>query len=164
MQSPPFPRYLVPPRSKYSPQHNVLKHPQLPFLPQCQRPSFTPILEDQTFCKINLNQAVGIHNSNSNHKLYKPHWHKPFEPQTVQAALTQTIPSQLHFFPCWLQECVTKFSGISPQRNTSLHLLSVTDVPLKAVPDQVYTTCPVFLHTTGSTAGIYCFGIAYRRG
>ena len=36
-------RYLVPPRSKYSPQHHVLKHPQLPFLPQCQRPSFTPI-------------------------------------------------------------------------------------------------------------------------
>jgi len=33
-----------PPRSKYSPQHHVPKHPwQLPFLPQCQRPSFTPI-------------------------------------------------------------------------------------------------------------------------
>ena len=43
MQSPPFPRYLVNPRSKYSPQHHVLKHLQLPFLPQCQRPSFTPI-------------------------------------------------------------------------------------------------------------------------
>ena len=43
MQSPPFPRYLIPPRSKYSPQHHVLKHPQLPFLPQCQQPSFTPI-------------------------------------------------------------------------------------------------------------------------
>ena len=38
--SPPFPRYLFPPRSKYSPQHHVLKHPQLPFLPPCQRPSF----------------------------------------------------------------------------------------------------------------------------
>ena len=37
------PRYLVPPKSKYSPQHHVLKHPQLPFLPQYQRPSFTPI-------------------------------------------------------------------------------------------------------------------------
>ena len=36
MQSPPFPRYLVPPRSKYSPQHHVLKHPQISFLPQCQ--------------------------------------------------------------------------------------------------------------------------------
>ena len=34
MQSPPVPRYLVPPRSKYSPQHHVLKHPQLvlPFI------------------------------------------------------------------------------------------------------------------------------------
>ena len=38
MQFPPFLRYLVPPRSKYSPQHLVLKHPQLPFLPQCQQP------------------------------------------------------------------------------------------------------------------------------
>ena len=43
MQSAPFPRYLVPLRSKYSPQHHIFKHPQLPFLPQCQRPSFTPI-------------------------------------------------------------------------------------------------------------------------
>ena len=34
-QSPPFPRYLVKPMSKYSPQHHILKHPQLPFLPQC---------------------------------------------------------------------------------------------------------------------------------
>ena len=42
MQSSPFPRYLVPPRSKYS-RHHILKHPQLPFLPQCQLPSFTPI-------------------------------------------------------------------------------------------------------------------------
>ena len=36
MQSPPFARYLVPPRSKYSPQHHALKHPQLPLLPQYQ--------------------------------------------------------------------------------------------------------------------------------
>ena len=43
MQFPPFPHYLVPPRSKYSPQHHILKHPQFPFLPQCQRQSFTPI-------------------------------------------------------------------------------------------------------------------------
>ena len=43
MHSRPFPRHLVPPRSKYSPQHHILKHPQLPFVPQCQRPSFTPI-------------------------------------------------------------------------------------------------------------------------
>jgi len=37
------PRYLVPPTSKYSPQHHAPKHAQHPFLPQCQRPSFTPI-------------------------------------------------------------------------------------------------------------------------
>ena len=45
MQSPPFPRYLVPPMFKYSPQHSVLKHPQLPFLPQCQRPSFNSVVK-----------------------------------------------------------------------------------------------------------------------
>jgi hypothetical protein len=28
---------------KYSPQHPILKHHQPTFLPQCQRPSFTPI-------------------------------------------------------------------------------------------------------------------------
>ena len=37
------PRYLVTPRSKYSPQHLVLKRPQPRFLPHCYRPSFTPI-------------------------------------------------------------------------------------------------------------------------
>jgi hypothetical protein len=30
-------------RPKFSPQHRILKHPQPTFLPQCQRPSFTPI-------------------------------------------------------------------------------------------------------------------------
>ena len=56
MQSPPFPRYLVPPRSKYSPKHHVLKHPQLPFLPQCQRPT----------CILNHNKArfIGGHSVN----------------------------------------------------------------------------------------------------
>ena len=31
-----------PPLTKYSPHRHVLKHPQLPLLPECQRPSFTP--------------------------------------------------------------------------------------------------------------------------
>ena len=55
MQSPPFPRYLVPPRSKYS-QHPIFKHPQLPFLSQCQCPSFTPIQNNwQNYSSIYLN-------------------------------------------------------------------------------------------------------------
>ena len=58
MQSPPFPRYLVPPRSKYSTQHPVLKHPQLPFLPQCQRPSFTPIQNRQNYSFIYLDTKL----------------------------------------------------------------------------------------------------------
>ena len=43
LQLSPFPCYLVPLRSKYFSQHPVLKHPQSAFLPQCQRPGFTPI-------------------------------------------------------------------------------------------------------------------------
>ena len=55
MQSPPFPHYLVPPRYKHSPQHHVLKHPQLPFLPQCKRPSFTPIQNNrQNYSSVNF--------------------------------------------------------------------------------------------------------------
>ena len=42
MQFLPFPCSLVPLRPKYS-QHPVLKHPQPTILPQCERPSFTPI-------------------------------------------------------------------------------------------------------------------------
>jgi hypothetical protein len=39
----PLPCYLFPLRPKYSPQHLILKHSQPTFLPQCKRPSFTPI-------------------------------------------------------------------------------------------------------------------------
>jgi hypothetical protein len=34
---------FLPFRSKYLPQHSVLKNPQSMFLPQSERPSFTPI-------------------------------------------------------------------------------------------------------------------------
>ena len=37
------PCHLVPLRPKCSFQHPILKHPQPMFLPQCKRPSFTPI-------------------------------------------------------------------------------------------------------------------------
>ena len=43
MQLSPFPCHLVPLRSKYFPQHPILKHPQPAFLPQCERPGFTTI-------------------------------------------------------------------------------------------------------------------------
>ena len=35
--------YFLPFRPKYPPQHPILVHPQPVFLPQCERPSFTPI-------------------------------------------------------------------------------------------------------------------------
>ena len=43
----PLPCYLIPLRPKYSPQHPVFIHPQPMFLPQCQRPSFTSILNNR---------------------------------------------------------------------------------------------------------------------
>jgi len=46
----PLSSYLVPLRPKYSPQHPILKHPQPTFLPQCQRPSFTPIQNNRQNC------------------------------------------------------------------------------------------------------------------
>jgi hypothetical protein len=42
MQSSPASYHVLPLRSKYSPQHLVLKHSHSLFLPQCERPSFTP--------------------------------------------------------------------------------------------------------------------------
>jgi hypothetical protein len=43
-------RYFINRRSKYSPQHPVPKHPQSMLLPQCYRPSFTPIQNDWQNC------------------------------------------------------------------------------------------------------------------
>jgi hypothetical protein len=36
-------RHFISLRAKYFPQHPAIKHPQYMFLPECQRPSFTPI-------------------------------------------------------------------------------------------------------------------------
>ena len=59
MQSPPFPLYLIPPKLKYSPQHHILKHPQPAFLPQCQRPGFTPIQNNmQNYSSIYLSRSL----------------------------------------------------------------------------------------------------------
>jgi len=38
-----LPCYLVPLRSKYSPQHPILKLPKPTLLPQCERQSFATI-------------------------------------------------------------------------------------------------------------------------
>jgi hypothetical protein len=51
---PPQPCYLFRLRPRYSPQHPVLKHPQFTFLPQCERPSFTPIKNRQNYSSVYL--------------------------------------------------------------------------------------------------------------
>jgi len=46
-------------RPKYSPQHPILKHPQPTFLPQCERPSFTPIQNKrQNYSSVYLNLFI----------------------------------------------------------------------------------------------------------
>jgi hypothetical protein len=43
-------------RHKYSSQHPTLEHPQSTFLPQCERPSFTPIQNNmQNYSSLSLN-------------------------------------------------------------------------------------------------------------
>ena len=55
----PLPSYLVPFKPKYSPQHPILKHPQPTFLPQCERPSFTPIKNyGQSYSSVYLNPCI----------------------------------------------------------------------------------------------------------
>ena len=52
----PFPCYPIPLRPKYSPQYVILKRPKPMFLPQCQRPSFTPIQNNkQNYSSVYLN-------------------------------------------------------------------------------------------------------------
>jgi hypothetical protein len=48
---------LVPLKNKYSPQHPILKHPQPMFLPQCKRPSFTPIQNN----RLNYRRKIRIY-------------------------------------------------------------------------------------------------------
>ena len=56
MQAPPLPCYPAPPRFEYSPKHPILKHPRPAFLPQCERPSFTPIQHNrQYYISVNFN-------------------------------------------------------------------------------------------------------------
>ena len=51
--------HLVPLRTKYSPQHHILKHPQPTFLPQCQRPRFTPIQnKSKNYSPVHLNLYI----------------------------------------------------------------------------------------------------------
>ena len=52
----PFPCYLVPLRPKYSNQQHIPKHPQPPFLSQCERPSITQVQNNRkNYSSIYLN-------------------------------------------------------------------------------------------------------------
>ena len=66
MQLSPFPCHLVPLRSKCFPQYPILKHPQPAFLPQCQRPGFTPIQNHgqnySSICRVLLQKKINFRN------------------------------------------------------------------------------------------------------
>jgi hypothetical protein len=76
IQLPPISRHYISLRSKYSPQHPVLKHPQSLFLPYCQRPSFTPIqnnMQNYTFVYSNLFTFL---NGRREHKRFWTEWYR----------------------------------------------------------------------------------------
>jgi hypothetical protein len=50
--------YLIPLRPKYSLQHPILKHTLSTFLTQCQRPSFTPIRNENLGMQLNKLRTV----------------------------------------------------------------------------------------------------------
>jgi hypothetical protein len=82
----PLPRYLVPLRSIYPPPHPILKHSQPTFLPQCERPSSTPIHNRQNYIYAYLNlQTFG------------------------QQTGTQTIPHRMKASIPWIQSVLNFF-------------------------------------------------------
>ena len=71
MQSSPFSCYLIPIGPTYSPQHSILENPQPTFLPQCERPRFTPTQKNRQDCSsayLNLHIS-GQHATYTNMKL-----------------------------------------------------------------------------------------------
>jgi hypothetical protein len=50
--------YLIPHRTKYPPQYPILEHPQPMFLPQCERPSFTPTQNNNLQINENNKQQI----------------------------------------------------------------------------------------------------------
>ena len=58
---------------KYSPQHDVLKHPQLPYLPQYQRPSLKP-LQINTLNISTIYMNIKFLNSNLQEKSFCTEW------------------------------------------------------------------------------------------
>jgi hypothetical protein len=98
----PLPRYLVPVRPKYSPQHSILKHPQPSFLPQCERPSFTPVQNNWNSCKtckfylcrtLELNQDATVHLVADRFSYPGPKMNISIAAQTLQS-LTLKIPNK----------------------------------------------------------------------
>jgi len=54
----PLPCYLASLRTKYSPYHPILQHPQHTFLPEYERPCFTPVRNSQNYSYVHLNFII----------------------------------------------------------------------------------------------------------
>ena len=75
MQLPPLPCYLVLPRSKYSPHHPTLKHPQPSFVTQCERPNSPPIQNNKIIVLYNFIITVYYYGLNEL-KIFPSRWKK----------------------------------------------------------------------------------------
>ena len=60
MQSPPFHRYLVPPTSKYSPQHHILKSPSASFPPSMSATKFHTHTKQQTKLQFYISSSLNF--------------------------------------------------------------------------------------------------------
>ena len=115
MESPSFPRYLDPPMSKYSPQHHVLKHPQLPFFPSMSATKFHTHTKQQANWVSSTNHLDSAHCTELTHVAlsqispsYTPslsirseHWlqeHRPLPPYTWRFLFFSCLISGSHSF------------------------------------------------------------------
>ena len=78
MQFSPLPCYRVPLRPKCSPQQSILKHLQLTFLLQCQRPRFTPIQNNtQNYIFLYILIVRFLHRKLED-KIFSTRWYQAF--------------------------------------------------------------------------------------
>jgi hypothetical protein len=89
----------------YSPQHPIVKHPQPTFLPQCERPSFTPIQNNK-------------HNYSTVYTLSSNCLDRKLEDSAVNNFIKLTSESELKCWDSWfrLASVLLKIQFIWPWR------------------------------------------------
>jgi hypothetical protein len=142
VQLAPFSRYFTPVRSKYSPQHPVLKHPQSMLFPQRHRPSFTTkqLAPDYTL----QIQGTGLINFITNKKRITFH----VFPVLLKLRSTANAGQSplCHVWRCTSQDCATPVLETSqeiykPEVNISKNHKLPTNILVHTTPLQENNLC-----------------------